>query len=117
MPLNTQITRGGKPLKLRWSDFHVAAMIQAVSYDSGQGPYADMPGFISDVDRLMESQGKLGISPDVAWQLTTYGVIGATPLNTGDYTMTKRLVFIDNTDGEELELLPGDVLSMSRSMQ
>lgn len=33
MPLHTQIIRDGKPLSLRWGDFHIAAMAVAASID------------------------------------------------------------------------------------
>lgn len=115
MPLNTQIVRNGESLPLRWGDFHVAAMVQAATIDSGQGPYVDNADVQKTALRLMEEQGNIAITPDQGWRLASYDVIGATPLNHGEWTMTRRLVFIDVTDGEELELLPGDVLKMSRS--
>lgn len=114
MPLSTQIIRNGEALALRWGGFHVAAMVYAVTIDSGKGPFTDNEQVAKDALRLMEEQEHIGISPRDAFELMDYSVIGATPLNSGNWTMTQRLSFIDKTDGEVLELLPGDVLSAGR---
>lgn len=115
MPLNTRIMRGGEVLPLRWGSFHVAAMVIAASADSGKGPYKDMKAFVKEAKALMKKQGNIGISPNDIFNLTDYYVIGATPLNAGGYTLKKRWAFVDKTDGETLELLPGDELSAWRS--
>jgi hypothetical protein len=118
MPLDTSIVRDGKPLKLRWGGFHVAAMVYAVSIDSGVSPFTDIEVVRASAKQLMEEQGEIGITPKDAFELTDYGVIGATPLNSADYTMKEwTLTFIDITDGERFTIKPGDVLSMSRSMR
>lgn len=110
MPLSTQIRRNDEPLSLRWGGFHVAAMVYAVVIDSGQGPFVDNESVAQQAKRLMDEQGKIGITPKDAFDLMDYAVLATTPLNASDWTMTQRLVFVDVTDGEELELLPGDVL-------
>jgi len=115
MPLNTQIKRDGKVLPLNWGGFHVAAMVIAVSADSGTGPYQDMKSFVDEAKGLMEKQGTIGISPGSVFRLTDYTVIGATPLNSKSYKLKKRWKFTDIVDGEVLELLPGDELSAWRS--
>lgn len=115
MPLHTQIVRDGEPLKLRWSGFHVAAMVYAVVIDSGQGPFTDNESVVAQALDLMERQGSIGITPKDAFNLMDYSVIGATPLNSADYTMKHHtLTFVDMTDGEELTIKPGDVLGASR---
>jgi hypothetical protein len=114
MPLNTQIKRGGKVLRLKWGNFHVAAMVIAASADSGVGPYEDMKSFVEEAKSLMEKQGTIGISPYSVFQLTDYAMIGATPLNAEPYVLKERWKFTDTTDGEVLELLPGDELSARR---
>jgi len=98
-------------MKLRWSDFHVAAMVCAAAYDSGIGP------FVGEQKAEVEDypQEPQGISPKNSFELAAYHVIGATPLNDGDYTLKSEHKFIDIMDGEILHLLPGDILSMSRS--
>jgi hypothetical protein len=115
MPLNTQIMRDGKVLKVKWGGFHVAAMVIAASADSGKGPYKDMKSFKAEIKGLMEKQGAVGINPSDTWSLMDYGAISMTPLNAADYTLKERWVFQDNTDGEKWELLPGDVLKMWRN--
>lgn len=115
MPLHTQIVRDGEPLKLRWGGFHVAAMVYAVVIDSGQGPFTDNESVAEQALDLMKRQGSIGITPKDAFDLMDYQVIGKTPLNSADYTMQNHeLTFVDVTDGEELVIKVGDVLSASR---
>ena len=117
MPLNTLIERDGKPLVLRWGDFHLCAMVFAASWDSGKGIFEDNteppmeePEYVNKPGR-----GPLGhyIQPSMSF-LIGYHHIGATPLNDGSYTLKKNYTFVDAYDGEILELKAGDVLSMSR---
>ena len=117
MPLNTQIIRDGEPLKMPngWGGFHVAAMVIAASFDSGRGPYKDMESFKEEVEGLLEKQGAIGINQSDVWQLMDYGTLSMTPLNEGEWTMTREMRFQDNTDGEILELKAGDVLRAYRS--
>lgn len=113
MPLITRIIRNGEPLSLRWGDFHVAAMALAACFDSGSWPELDSPSKIYDAE-----PGTFDCYPDAAFPITraiafhlcSYPVLGRTALNDGPYTLTKRHRFIDEEDGEVLELLPGDVL-------
>lgn len=118
MPLITQITRDGEPLTLTWGDFHVAAMVIAAALDSGKGPWAEntIHGIASQwEDKLTYPADPLPISFKDAWSICSYPVIAATPLNDGPYTLTKPHRFIDQRDGEVLDLLPGDILSAYRS--
>ena len=113
MPLNTQILRDGEPLDLRWSDFHVAAMVCAVAYDSGEGPF---------VDNTPEQDGypdtPQPINAKNCWDLCNYLVIAMTPFQRQSrYTLQGTHRFADNTGCElgVLELLPGDELVMYRN--
>lgn len=90
-------------------------MVIASSADSGEGPYEDMESFGREARELMKTQGGIGINSHEAFDLATYGALAATPLNRGGYTLKERWSFQDNTDGEVLELLPGDELLASRS--
>lgn len=117
MPLNTQIIRDGEPMKIRWGNFHIAAMALAASFDSGTGP-------VSSPDKVYEAPpGEFDCYPDapfpisrqVSFMLAEYGALGKTPLNEGSYTLTKRHKFMDMMDGEILALLPGDILRAWRN--
>jgi hypothetical protein len=114
MPLNTQIQRNGQALPIHWGSFHVAAMVLAATFDSGQGPYEDnRPESI--IGEKYRPGDPIGIPRNIAFQLTSYGVIATTPLNDGDYTLKAGYVFADATDGEVFELKPGDILSAWRA--
>lgn len=109
MPLNTEILRDGKPLPIRWGQFHVAAMVLAATFDSGQGPYEDnRPEII--VGEGYSPDVPIGIPRSIAFQLTSYGAIATTPLNDGEYTLKAGYTFADASDGEIFELKPGDTL-------
>lgn len=114
MPLNTSVERNGELLKLRWGNFHVAAMALAASFDEGTN-------VIGNPDKVYDGKtfdnypdDPFPVSRQVAFMLTDYGALGNTPLNMGAYTLTKRHQFVDLEDGEVLELLPGDVLRAYR---
>lgn len=109
MPLFTQIERDGETLTLNWCDFHVASMILAAAWDSGIGP------FVENAPPEGFEEHPVGVTPKDCFNLVMYPVIAATPLNKGDYTLTKDFKFVDTTDGEELNLLRGDVLRAWRS--
>lgn len=115
MPLNTRITRDDKDLKLRWGGFHIAAMVYAVTIDSGEGPFKDNAAVQKEAKELMEKQGEIGVTPNDAFGLSMYHVIGATPLNDGPYTLKSEIKFRDTADGELLILKPGDILDAWRS--
>lgn len=123
MPLNTMIKRKGKALPIRWGGFHVAAMVFAASWDSGVGPFVDNTDPRDrDVKPKFDDGGELDypndpfpITPGDAWRLMDYAYIGATPMNSGDYVLTRKHRFIDVTDGEVLDLRKGDVLSAWRA--
>jgi hypothetical protein len=106
MPLNTQIMRDGKNLPVRWGGFHVGAMVLAASWDSGTGPFEDNSP-PTDIDYPTEP---CPLSFRDAFSLMSYPVIATTPLNKGEYTLTGTHRFIDTSDGELFELLPGDIL-------
>jgi hypothetical protein len=137
MPLHTSISRNGDTLKLRWSDFHVAAMAIAAACDDPTNPEAklfkdgprDRPEFFYQHEDVVpewfdrEWEGKDQTSyPDVpcpisrndAWTLASYGYLAMTPLNSGGVTLKRRHSFLDCTDGEILTLEPGDVLRAFR---
>lgn len=114
MPLHTQIVRDGEPLKLRWGGFHVAAMVYAVSVDSGQGPFQNLDHIVQQFEDFEGRDEPVPVTPKDGFDLMDYGVLSMTPLNSADYTLTRSFRFIDVTDGEILELKPGDVLSAGR---
>lgn len=116
MPLNTMIIRNGEPLKLHWGNFHVAAMVLAVTFDTGQGPYMDnRPEKIVGEDYIPGTI--VGISQATAFRLTSYPVIGTTVLNDGEYELVAGYTFMDTADGEILEFFPGDTLIAYRTMR
>lgn len=130
MPLETQIIRNGKPLKLQWGGFHVSAMVLAAAFDSGEGPFEgeQEPLFqFPDTEEgcsVPEWRGKdqssypevpCPISPSNTFELMEYHVIARTPLGRSGYKLKKLHRFVDVTDGEILELQPGDVLRAYRS--
>ena len=121
MPLCTQIIRDGTPITLNWGDFHVAAMILATLAD--EKPMSEVMHYTYP-DKDTEYAGKTQddypaipcpINWGIAFQLTSYGVIGNTRLNDGAYTLKHQHRFIDVSDGELLTLEPGDVLEAWRS--
>lgn len=116
MPLNTEIRRDGETLPIRWGQFHVACMVLAATFDSGQGPYMDnRPESI--IGAGYSHDMPIGIPASIAFQLTSYGAIATTPLNDGEYTLKAGYTFADVTDGEIFELKPGDTLIAYRTMK
>lgn len=117
-PVVTQIIRDGKPLALRWGDFHIAAMIWASVWDSGIGPFEsnDPPGFYDDgeghVFPARYPELAAPITPDDSFAIVRRDVIVETPLRHGRYVLKREHRFIDMTDGEVLHLLPADVLRL-----
>ena len=112
--MNTQITRDGEPLKIRWGGFHVAAMVLATAMDSGVGPFKVTPS-LKSIFGTDDHNEQLKITPRDAFDLIDYSVIGKTPLNEAPYTLKEGYAFVDLTDGEVFELKAGDVLSAGRS--
>jgi hypothetical protein len=112
MPLNTQIVRDGEALRLHWGDFHIAAMALAASFDSGEGPFAKFTDIYEVDPKMFECypDAPFPIQRNIAFMLTSYPMLGRTPLNNGSYTLKRRHKFIDTSDGEVLILLPGDEL-------
>jgi hypothetical protein len=116
MPLATQILRDGDLLKLAWSDFHVACMALASSFEAGDNSFSD-PSKVYDTDELRFDcypDAAFPVTRQLAFMLCTYGMLAKTPLNDRSYTLTRKHKFLDTTDGEILELLPGDILIMQR---
>jgi hypothetical protein len=117
MPLHTSITRDGEQLSLRWGDFHVAAMALASMFDSGTGPCKD-PSVVYEAPAEMFEcypDAPFPVTRRIAFELTSYPVLGLTPLNFGAYTLKGKHKFMDLQDGEVLELLPGDELRAVRN--
>lgn len=130
MPLNTQIIRNGEPLKVRWSEFHVAAMTIAASLDDPtHSIFADKDAELfapwsQDESVPGEWRGRgWDQYPEVpcpigrmdAFNIASYPIMAATRLNDGAYVLTKEHKFVDCIDGEVLHLLPGDELRACRS--
>lgn len=115
MPLNTQIVRNGEPIRLPngWGGFHMAAMVYASAFEATDGPNAHM----APNEELNYPDEPQAITPGNVMAAADYGAIASTPLNGGSYTLKERHKFIDITDGEVLELLPGDELRAWRSMK
>lgn len=116
MPLNTQIIRDGQQLQLPWGDFHIACMALAASFDAGTGVISG-PETVYETDELRFDcypDAPFPVTQGVAFTLTSYGALAKTPLNDGTYTLTRKHKFLDLADGEELTLLPGDVLMAQR---
>lgn len=113
MPLITQVIRNGQPLELAWGDFHIAAMITAVSLDTGEGPFKDNTwrGIIG-----VDEPQPVNITRRLAFLLSYYTIIGSTVFNDErSYTLKGEYTFIDASDGERFTLEPGDELVMYRS--
>lgn len=115
MPLNTQIVRNGETLPLHWGDFHVAAMALAANFEM-PSPAFGGPSEIYETDALTPQMfdcypdAPFPITRSIAFQLTTYGALAATPLNNGHVVLQRKHKFVDLVDGEVLALLPGDEL-------
>jgi hypothetical protein len=108
MPLHTQVRRNGEPLTIRWGGFHVACMVLAAAVDSGQGPW-DVNTW-EDITGL-DIRDPVVITPRDVFALENYGPVAATPLGHDSYVLKDGPYhFIDSTDGEEFDLLPGDEL-------
>ena len=116
MPLITEILRGGEQLKLPWSNFEIACMALASSFEAGEGAIRG-PETVYELDpRTFECypDAAFPVTYEIAFMLTDYGALGNTPLNFGAYTLTRRHKFINQADGRILTLLPGDVLRAGR---
>jgi hypothetical protein len=114
MPLNTQVIRDGESVKVRWGDFHVAAMALAAAFDDKEGLLGDMTKIYADKLHTHPYM-PYPISRSVAFWVTSYGALAQTPLNEGQYALKYDHSFIDLVDGEIFELLSGDKLIMYRS--
>lgn len=113
MPLNTVIKRNGKTLKVRWGGFHVAAMVCAAAWDSGEGPFTDgntEPEMMTQATPQGEEVTGHYLGMKDAWELMSYPVIATTPLNSGGYTLEHDYTFVDCSDGEIFPLKKGDEL-------
>lgn len=117
MPLVTYILRDGEKLRMPngYGGFHVAAMVMSSSMDSGRGPFTE-----NTPERVVgcpyeEITEPLPIDRGVAFGLTAYPVMSATPLNDGHYVLQRDWSFVDVTDGEVLRLKAGDDLVAYRS--
>lgn len=120
MPLVTQILRNDGPLKppSGWNEFACAAMVLAAAFDSGKGPFdgKQEPEFEWKEGAWA---GKTGANyPDApcpisaynSFMLTTYSIIGTTPLSREGYTLKQKQSFYDLVVGQRFDLEPGDKL-------
>lgn len=111
MPLITSIVRNNEPLPIKWGGWHVACMAVAAALDSEKG---GLYNFLKDHDDELPNIFN-SISINTVRELVTYSVLGETPLNNGAYTLKSSYKFTDPMNGEILELLPGDTLTVYRS--
>jgi len=114
MSLNTQIIRNGEPLRVRWSDFHIAAMALVAGFESKQGPLGDMTKIYAN-ELHVHPHMPFPITRGIAFHVASYPALAKTPLNEGHYTLKYGHSFIDMSDGEVFEFLPGDELIAYRS--
>ena len=117
MPLITEIRRGGEQLQLRWGDFHIACMALASSFEAGGNSIAAPEKVYEGMDPRMFDcypDAAFPVTRKLAFILTDYGALGHTPLNYGEFTLTRKHRFMNVIDGEVLTLLPGDVLRAVR---
>lgn len=111
MPLSTTIKRNGRLLKVPWGQFHVAAMTYAAALDSKEGQLYEA---MVKHDEVPPEGEPIALPPGAVFQIVSYHVIAATPLNSGNYTLKGTWTFHDPIDGEVFVLKPGDVLSVWR---
>ena|ERR1022692_562469 len=116
MPLSTQIIRNGEPLKIHWGNFHVAAMALAAIIDSGIGPFVTNTVEAIFAENPIDDypNNPIVISGRDAFTLVDYSILAMTPLNEGRYILKNRQHFLDAMDGEDLVLMPGDILTAYR---
>jgi len=112
MPLYTEIRRNGRARKIRWGNFHVAAMALAAAIDSKEG---ELYRLLAEKEPTILEADPIELGPGDVFDLVDYGVLAATPLNAAAYTMKGTMTFVDATDQEKFILKPGDILSASRS--
>lgn len=123
MPLITSVIRNGEAVPIRWGSFHVGCMVIAAAIDSGRGPWEDNSheGIITETltdDPELKALIQAGVIPlapkDYCGLLVSYPVIGMTPLNDGEYMLSKDYAFMDLADGEMFYLFKGDILNAYR---
>ena len=117
MPLITEIRRDGEQLQLPWNNFHIACMALASSFEAGGNAIAAPEKVYEGMDPRMFDcypDAAFPVTTKVAFILTDYGALALTPLNYGEFTLTRKHRFMDVIDGEVLTLLPGDVLRAVR---
>jgi hypothetical protein len=117
MPLNTVIERDERALELRWGGFHVAAMVCAVSWDTGAGIFVDNTE--PEMETVTKEDGTEVtahvISPKNVFEFVDYSRLGATKLGHSPVVLQKDYTFFDMMDGEVFELKAGDKLYAFRS--
>lgn len=111
MPLNTQIIRKGKSLKVSW-DYHTLSAMYTAAIKEGAPDY---PGLIaSDAEKTF---GDLD-EGEYIWfgDCYIYGleIPGCDLTEKGEQTLTESHTF-KFPEGASLTLLPGDILSAYRS--
>jgi hypothetical protein len=110
MPLVTEIERNGRRLKIRWGQFHVAAMAVATMFEHPEDWKDAKPNADIIEDYPATPQPLSGID---VWEIVSYPVL-AEIFPDGEYTLKHPHAFLDLTDGEVFELKKGDKLSIWR---
>lgn len=111
MPLSTQIVRNGKILKVRWGQFHVAAMAIASIMETDA---ENWQGLRDEINERIPKGDPIPLTPSDVFTLVSYPVLGSTPLNNGEYVLTQDWQFVDTSDGEVFVLESGDILKAWR---
>lgn len=127
MPLEPQIIRDGKKFVPKAnSGFVITAMICAVAWDSGKGPFEVNEPKFQYTDKSENYAGKnqddypgvpCPISPANKFTLINYMYIAALPKlahNGKGYKLKGNHNFIDIETGDELGLEPDDVIHLTR---
>lgn len=120
MPLNTQILREGKEVKVPWSYFHLSAMFTAATVE--QAPNTKIT---DDGRKRFKDLGKFKFGGEEFDEIVDFSIAPIYYLNWpidllkfGKQIVRERHLYINQLDGdsdERLELLPGDELIAYRS--
>jgi len=106
MPLGTEIKRKNRTVKVRWGEFHVAAMMIASVMETDNPIWDDLRKEIKE----KMGDGPITIGGRDAYSLVAYHIIAQTPLNDGEYILKEDHEFLDPMDGEVFKLKAGDKL-------
>lgn len=127
MPLEPKIIRNGEPfVPATDAGFVITAMIAAVAWDSGKGPFEVNKPQFQYTDESETYAGKnqddypevpCPLSPANKFLLTNYMYIAALPApahNGRGYKLKGKHNFVDIESGDELQLEPGDEIHLVR---